>query len=193
MRVLLLYAHPVETSYAAALHERALAVLQAHGHDVDDCDLYTEGFDAVMSRQERLDYHDTAINHTPVAAHVERLLAAEALITLSPIWNFGVPAILKGYMDRVFLPGVTFRLQEGRIGPGALALKRLVCIHTYGAKRWVAWAAGDPPRRQLMRVVGGLLAPNAPKRYLGLYDMNNATPAHRAAFLARVEAEMAQF
>ena len=40
MRMLVLYAHPVEASYQAALHERVVAALGAAGHEVDDCDLY---------------------------------------------------------------------------------------------------------------------------------------------------------
>ena len=54
MRVLVLYAHPVETSYNAALHRAAVEAMKASGHEVDDCDLYAEGFDPVMSRQFRI-------------------------------------------------------------------------------------------------------------------------------------------
>lgn len=191
MRVLVLYAHPVETSYGAALHGAVLEGLTQAGHDVDDCDLHAEGFDPVMTRAERLAYHDTAVNRAPVEAHVARLMAADALVTVSPIWNFGVPAILKGYMDRVFLPGVTFAMEGGRVVPGPLGLKALACVHTYGAARWHAFAVGDPPRRQLMRIVGGLLAPGGRRRYLALYGMNTATDARRAAFLGRVRRAMA--
>ena len=54
MRVLLIYCHPVEDSYNAALHRAARAALENAGHAVDDCDLYAEGFDPVLSRAERL-------------------------------------------------------------------------------------------------------------------------------------------
>ena len=96
MRVLVLYAHPVETSFNAALHATIVKALNASGHTVDDCDLYAEGFDPVLSRQERLDYHDVALCRKPVERHVERLLSAEALVLSFPVWNFGYPAILKG-------------------------------------------------------------------------------------------------
>ncbi|MEO0819920.1 MAG: NAD(P)H-dependent oxidoreductase [Pseudomonadota bacterium] len=191
MKVLVLYAHPVAESYGGALHAAVLEGLAEGGHAVDDCDLYAEGFDPVLTREERLAYHDTAVNRAPVERYVERLLAAEALVIVCPIWNFGVPAILKGFMDRVFLPGVTFRMADGKVGPANLILKRLVCVHTYGASRRIAWLAGDPPRRQLIRILGGLLAPRAPKRYLALYGMNTASEARRAAFLARVRRTLA--
>ena len=54
MRVLLIYAHPVETSFCAALKERALKTLVANGHSVEVLDLYEQGFDPVLSRAERL-------------------------------------------------------------------------------------------------------------------------------------------
>ena len=52
MRILVLFAHPVETSFAAALYAKLVGVLREKGHKVDDCDLNLEGFDPVMSRQE---------------------------------------------------------------------------------------------------------------------------------------------
>ena len=74
-----------------------------------------------MSRQERIDYHDEAINTKPVQGYVDRLRAAEALVLCTPVWNYGYPAILKGFLDRVFLPGVSFKLVErqGRAQPPA--------------------------------------------------------------------------
>ncbi len=110
MRVLVLFAHPVETSFAAALHTKVVEVLRAKGHEVDDCDLNAEGFDPVMSRQDRIDYHNLAVNRRNVAPYVDRLLAAEALVFSFPVWNMGFPAILKGFVDKVFLPGVSFTL-----------------------------------------------------------------------------------
>ncbi len=190
MRVLILYAHPVETSFGAAVHAEIVARLRARGHAVDDCDLYAEGFDPVLSRAERLGYHAAGPNRMAASPYVERLLAAEALVIVSPIWNFGHPAILKGFLDRVFLPGVTFTLENGTLIPGPLRLKRLVAVHTYGAKRWMAWLAGDPPRRVAHRILGGLLARRSALRYLALYDMNNAQAAHRERFIARVAREM---
>ena len=58
MRVLVLFAHPVETSFGASLHATVVETLRARGHEVDDCDLNAEGFDPVMTRQDRIDYYD---------------------------------------------------------------------------------------------------------------------------------------
>lgn len=190
MRVLVLYAHPVETSFCAELHGRVLERLAAAGHDVDDRDLYAEGFDPVLSRDERLAYHDVPANRAAVAGEAERVLAAQAVVLVFPVWNFGFPAILKGYLDRVFLPGVSFRLEEGTVRPNLSRLERIVAVTSYGAPRWKAFLAGDPPRRIVTRVLPGLAAPRARVVYHALYDMNRAGAASRERFLARVGAAM---
>src|SRR5260221_11659512 len=79
MRVLVIFAHPVETSYGAALKARAVAALSVR-HEVDLLDLYAEGFDPVMSRSERLGYHAIPDNRAPVEPYVAQLLRAEAIV-----------------------------------------------------------------------------------------------------------------
>ena len=81
-----------------------MEVLSARGHEVDDCDLYAEAFDPVMSRQDRIDYHNVAVNRRNVAPYVDRILAAEALVFSFPVWNMGFPAILKGFATRFSCP-----------------------------------------------------------------------------------------
>jgi NAD(P)H dehydrogenase (quinone) len=106
MRILVLYAHPDPNSYNAALHHAALAALERAGHAVDNCDLYAEGFDPRLSFEERRAYHDPTRNRRLVGPYVERLERAEGLVLIYPVWNFGFPAILKGFFDRVFLSRV---------------------------------------------------------------------------------------
>lgn len=115
MRVLVLHSHPVEESYGKALYKQTLESLRKAGHEVDGCDLYAENFDPVLSRHDRLAYHDYPGNTEPVKSHVERLKRAEGLVLVTPVWNFGFPAILKGYFDRVWLPGVSFELVDGKV------------------------------------------------------------------------------
>jgi putative NADPH-quinone reductase len=193
MRVLVLFAHPVETSFVAALHSAAVDSLRKAAHEVDDCDLYAEGFNPVLSRRERIDYHDLDINRRTVAPYVERLLRAEALVLIHPVWNFGYPAILKGFFDRVFLPGVSFRLENGRVWPNLHNIRKLGAVVTYGGGRMRALLMGDPPRRVLKRVVRACIHPTAKTRYLALYDMNRNDDHARKAFLERVRKEMLRF
>jgi len=193
MRVLVVFAHPVETSFQAALHATTVAALRKAGHEVDDCDLYAEGFNPVLSREERLGYHDVETNRKPVEGYVDRLLAAEALVLVHPVWNFGLPAILKGFFDRVFLPGVSFRVVDGKVRPQLHNITKLACVVTYGGSRLRAMLVGDPPRKIATRVLRAQIKPLAPIEYLTHYDMNRSTDATRAAFLARVETAMARF
>jgi len=193
MRIFVLYAHPVEDSFNAAVHTAAVETLKAAGHEADDCDLYAEGFDPVLTRAERQGYHDTSTNRGPVADHVDRLLRADALVLIYPVWNMGFPAILKGYFDRVFLPGVSFDLTDGKVSPTLTNIKRLTAISTYGGARWMVWLAGDPCRKVITRVFNRTIAPGARVDFLAHYDMNRSTDATRSAFLGQVQAILRKY
>jgi NAD(P)H dehydrogenase (quinone) len=190
LRVLVLYAHPNPESFVAALHRNVLEALRGDGHDVDECDLYAEGFDPVLSREERLGYHAVPANRAPVEDYVRRLERAEALVMVYPVWNFGFPAILKGYLDRVFLPGVSFRLENGLTVPNLKNIRHLIAVTTYGAPRHRAMLLGDPPRKLVKRVLRVLIAPLAKVRYLALHRMNTVTQAEREAFIAKVRGNL---
>jgi NAD(P)H dehydrogenase (quinone) len=190
MRVLVLFAHPCEESFGAALHSTAVEALRKAGHQVDDCDLYAENFQPVLTAQERRAYHDTASNWAGVAAYVERLQRAEALVIVTPVWNYGFPAILKGFFDRVFLPGVSFDLVDGKVRGALHNIKRVAAITTYGGSHFKAILMGDPPRRVVMRMLRGVVKPFAPFRYLAHYSMNLSTDRSRQVFLEKVEREM---
>ena len=192
MRVLVVYSHPVETSYNAALHREVVESLVRAGHEVDDCDLYAEDFDPVLSRAERLGYHDVPANLEPVRRYVERLRWAEALVFCFPTWCFGLPAMLKGFFDRVFLPGVAFDISDPRdVRPSLTHLKRISAVVTYGRPRWTAWAMGDPPRKIVTRYLRRLSGGNARIEYLACYHMNVAARPRLDRFRQRVGRAMA--
>jgi putative NADPH-quinone reductase len=193
MRVLVLFAHPVETSFVAEVHRVVVRSLAEGGHEVDDCDLYAEGFDPLLSRRERIDYHDPAVNRRTVEPYVERLLSAEARVLVHPVWNFGFPAILKGFFDRVLLPGVSFDLIDGKLRPSLHNIRKLAAVVTYGGERWRALLVGDPPRKIVKRVVRAVVHPGVRTRYIALYGMNRDVEADRRAFLRRVATEMRRF
>lgn len=192
MKVLVLFAHPVETSYQAALHTRVVESLKHAGHDVDDCDLYAEDFDPRLSREERLAYHDLEADRSAVQDYITRLQSADALVLVFPVWNFGYPAILKGFFDRIFLPGVSFRMADGKVVPALNNLKRTAAIVTYGGSRFRAFLLGDAPRKQVTRVLRAQTL-GAPQDYLALYDLNRASAQKRERFLERVQKVMEGF
>ncbi|WP_223421990.1 NAD(P)H-dependent oxidoreductase [Tateyamaria pelophila] len=191
-KVLVIHAHPCAESFSSALNRATVDALSGAGWDVDACDLNAEGFNPVLSAQERRNYHDTSSNTRPVQGYVDRLRAADAMVLVFPVWNFGYPAILKGYFDRVFLPGVSFDLKEGRVQGCLSNIRKLAAITTYGATPWRAFLAGDPPRKLIKRAVWGVTRPDK-VRYLALHDMNNASQTQRDNFLDKVTAEMAAF
>jgi len=192
--VLVLYAHPVETSFVAALHAKVVETLRAGGHEVDDCDLNVEKFDPVMSRQDRVDYHNLQLNRSRVAPYVDRLLAADGLVLVHPVWNYGFPAILKGFVDKVFLPGVSFNLApDGSYKPNLRHIRKLGAVCTYGGGRLRSIIMGDPPRRFFKRSMRSLVGFDARCDYLAHYGMNKTTPERRARFLGKVGRVFAQW
>lgn len=194
MRVLVVYCHPVETSFHAALHQEVVRNLKAAGHEVDDLDLYAEGFDPVLSREERLGYHEVPGNQRPLMPYIERLRRAEAIVFCFPTWCFGLPAMLKGYFDRLFMPGVAFDLSDpGNVKPMLTHIKRISAVVTYGRPRWVAWYMGDPPRKIVTRYMRRLTGPQARVDYHAHYHMNVATEPQLKRFLQRVGQAMARF
>lgn len=193
MRVMVIHAHPDPDSYNAALYRLVLDRLGAAGHEVDPCDLHAEDFQPVLTRAERKGYHAIPANRAPVEAYVRRLEQAQALVIVHPVWNFGFPAILKGFFDRVFLPGVSFRIVDGLVRANLQHIGKLAVVTSYGATRWRAMLAGDPPRRYATRVLRALMGPSGAVLYLAHYDMNRSTDASRAAFLARVGVAMERF
>ena len=187
MRILVVFAHPIETSFVSALHARVVEILRASGHLLDDLDLYAEKFDPVMSREGLLRYIDTNANTREVEAYVQRLRAAEALVLVFPVWFDGLPAIMQGYFQRVFLPGVSVLIDEaGLFHPNLGNIKRMAAVCGYGeGKRDVA-AKGDPPRRFVRDNIRALIHPKGRFEYLALYNMDFNAASRRAAFMKRV-------
>jgi putative NADPH-quinone reductase len=188
MRVHVVHAHPVETSYNRSLFTTVLEALEARGHQVDALDLYGEGFPAVLTREERLNYEAVPANLTPaVKPYVDRLRAADAIVFIHPVWNYGYPAILKGYFDRIFLPGVSFVLEDGTVRPNLTNIKRAAFVTSYGGDRWRTLLMGDPPRR-LARRWGWATFGTLP-RYLALYSMDKNREPELQGFLEKVRRE----
>jgi putative NADPH-quinone reductase len=194
VRVLYIYCHPLADSFHAAIRTRALDGLAGAGHQVDLCDLYAENFDPVMRADQRQRYHDTAINQMGVEDYVRRLRAAQALVVQFPVWSFGMPAMMKGFFDRLMMPGVAFDLSDpAHARELLLQIKRITGIATYGRPRSRAFVVGDPPRKMVTRYLRFTTNKWAKVDYLALYHMNIATEAQRNAFMERVHATMAKY
>lgn len=191
MRVLYVYCHPLPESFHGAIRERALTGLARAGHEVDLLDLYAEGFEPVLAADERRRYHDLALNRQGLEPMIARLQEAQALVVQFPTWCFGPPAMLKGWLDRLLVPGVAFDLSDpAEVRPLLGNLERLAGIVTYGRPWHAAWYMGDPPRKLVTRYLRWFAHPRAKVRYHPLYHMNVASDARRRAFLARIERKL---
>lgn len=191
MRLLVVFCHPDPDSFGAAIHRTACDALRAAGHELRIIDLYAEGFDPVFTRDEKRTYlTDTAQNIAGVARHVEALRWAEGWVAIYPTWFYGLPAMLKGWLDRVWLPGVTFQVASAkkRTIRGELQnIRRFIGITTSGSPWWWLRVIGDPGRSLLMKGLRPLYARGCRMTWLQLHDMNHVTAADREAFLAKVD------
>jgi putative NADPH-quinone reductase len=187
MRVLLVFAHPLPESFVAALHARVRERLEAGGHEVRDLDLYAKGFDPVLSAEERRRYHQRGLNRQGLEEQIGQLHWAEGLIFVYPTWWYGLPAILKGWLERVWLPHEAFDLlPEGGLQPRLRQIRLLGGISTYGASwLWTRWV-GDPGRRTIMRGLRPLCARRCRTFWLALHDIDRAGAPQREAFLQKV-------
>jgi len=191
---LVVVAHPSTDSYCHALAARAETGLLAAGHDVVVIDLYAQGIRAEMSAQERRAYHgDSPIIDPLIAEHATLVQRAEAIIFVYPTWWSGMPAILKGWLERVMVPGVGFILDErtNKVRPGLGQMRRLVGISTYGSPRSYVRFVNDNGRRIVTRALRMSCGLRVRTTWLGLYAIDTSTAAQRHAFLAEVEQKMA--
>jgi NAD(P)H dehydrogenase (quinone) len=195
MRVLVLFAHPLADSFATALHHAVVGALAEAGHEVDDCDLYATGFEPVMTAAERRAHNSPNPDLSAVEHHVERLRAADAAVLCFPVWWYGMPAILKGYFDRVWVNGVAFHLRSGgRIEPGLHRLKKLGLVATYGAPWWlIKLVLRDPVRGVIHTGIRGLCTRHVKTRFLALYSIESKTSADTTRFLEKVRRSFARF
>jgi NAD(P)H dehydrogenase (quinone) len=150
MNVLIVYAHPEPTSFSGALKDRAVQTLVDLGYQVTVSDLYTENFNPVAGRHDfttvadsnRFHYQNEQLHASKSDGFTEdlkreqkRMLDADLMIFVFPLWWGGIPAILKGWFDRVLAYGVAYadgeRFSSGRF----LGRKGIACITTGGTKK----------------------------------------------------------
>lgn len=193
MRALVVYCHPNSNSFNAAIRDLVLKKLQAAGAEVRLCDLYARGFDPRLSQAEWSSYLDCPANQGLVSEDVANIRWCDTLIFVYPTWWYGLPAMLKGWLDRALLPDVAFLMPDGAnkvIRPGLHHITRLGVFTTCGASWWLTRIIGAPGRRTLVRGVGFLLKPGKRVVFAAHYLMDSSTPTSRARHLARVAGKM---
>lgn len=189
MHVLVVLAHPLKESFAASVARTAVEALQARGHTTDLLDLYAEDFDPRLTADERARHMEPNYDISTVAPLVARLRAADGLIFVFPQWWFNLPAILKGYLDRVFAPGVAYEIDpgNGRLVPMLHNIRHFWALTTTGSPWWIVhFYMGNPVKRQLKRGVAAFCAKRLDFRMLSLHNMDHTTDKSRRRFLDKV-------
>jgi len=192
MNALVVYCHPVEGSFCSAMRDAAIRGLQGAGHDVSLIDLAAENFNPVMPANEWKTY--IAMDELVPAVmerYVNELQQAEIVVFVYPTWWSGLPAQLKGWLERVMLPGVAFRLSSHhKVRPALTHMRRIVVVSTYGSPWLYVKAVNDNGRRILTRALRLSTSLRTRTSSLGLYAMDKATSDDRIAFLSRIEKKM---
>ncbi|WP_324014441.1 NAD(P)H oxidoreductase [Microbacterium sp. JZ37] len=127
MHALVVVAHPRRDSLTAATAARVRDTLCAEGSTVDVLDLYAEGFDPSLRTADEPDWADHTKEYSAeVRAHMARIAAADLVVVVFPVWWFGLPAIAKGWVDRVWNRGFAYE-------PSTLHGTRMLWIGLAGA------------------------------------------------------------
>lgn len=199
MNVLLVVAHPCPDSFNQACAAAATRGLARAGHVVDTIDLGSGDFRAAMSREERVAYESDQPTLDPmIADHAARLLAADTIVFVYPTWWSGLPAVLKGWLERVMVPGVGFTLHERtrrkptrKVRPGLTHVRRIVGISTYGSPWHYVKLTNDNGRRILTRALRMSCGWRTRTTWLALYALDTADAERRRRHLEHIESRLA--
>ncbi|MEC7964039.1 MAG: NAD(P)H-dependent oxidoreductase [Pseudomonadota bacterium] len=184
MKTLIVLCHPLQDSLNAHLAKKAQAKMAAAGHEVQLLDLYAEGFDPRLSVAERQGYYTAPFDDDGALQEVE------ALILVFPTWWFGLPAMLKGWIDRSFLPGVAYDHDPElkALTPRLHRLRHVVAVTTLGSPAWIdRLVLRRPVYRALKWGVVKACAPKARFAMLSLYKAEGVAQSRADRFVTRLE------
>jgi putative NADPH-quinone reductase len=189
MHCLVVKAHPLSESLCSEIVRRVVDLLETAGHAVVLEDLYAGRFNPVMTPVERSSYYAGPYEALAVEKQVEHLLWAEAMVLVFPTWWFTYPAILSGWFDRVWGPGVAYDHADdyGPIKARLNNLSQMLAITALGSPWWVDRVVmRQPVRRVLKTAVLGACAPKCRFDMLSLYKSESLTPAKVDQFWGRI-------
>lgn len=192
VNAVVLYCHPVEGSFSSALRDATVRGLQSARYTVSVIDLASDDFNPVMSYAEWRLYM-TRGGHIPddVQTYVDHIRTADVLVFVYPTWWAGLPAQLKGFLDRVLVPHVGFSFDDnGRVRPAIEKLRRIHIVTTYGSPWLYVKVVNDNGRKIISRAIRFATQQRARVSHQALYQMDKATDDDRRTFLKNVE-EMA--
>lgn len=131
MKWLIIYAHPNELSFNNAIRETLVSELSANGLEYCERDLYSLGFNSTLSSNDFKAMH-SGTQLPDILQEQKHITEADVIVFIYPIWWAGMPAIVKGYIDRVFSHGYAYRNNGTNIEP-LLVGRRAIVINTMGS------------------------------------------------------------
>jgi NAD(P)H dehydrogenase (quinone) len=187
VNTLVVHCHPNGESLGAAARDRIVAALTAAGHDVRVTDLYADSFNPVLSARER-ERHLEPGPDPSVAGHARDLQWCHHLVLVYPTWWSGPPAMLKGWIDRVWVRDVAFDLpsESSRVHARLRNVRRITVVTTHGSSKFVNAVEGEAGKRLVRRTLRAVCHPLARTRWVAMYGVDTAGADRRAAFLDRV-------
>jgi len=185
VKVLAVLGHPSADSYCAAVFNSVVRELEK-SHDVTAVRLAEENFRPTMSAVERRAYEtSTPLVEDATRRHAAALRTAEALVFVYPTWWSGLPAQLKGWLERVFVVGVAFRFNNrGKIRPNLQNVRHIIGVSTYGSPWRYVKLINDNGRRTLTRAIRTSTGMRARTMWCGLYALDTCTLEQRRDFIA---------
>lgn len=152
MDILIIYAHPETKGFCFHILQQVKTKLSQKGANFEVLDLYQINYDPVMKEEELYTAGNKKVNkeNKEMQAKIEE---AEKLVFIYPVWWASMPAILKGFLDRVFTPGFAFTYKGERlisaVPEGLLKEKEALVFQTLGGPRWAYFLLGNPPKRMI--------------------------------------------
>jgi NAD(P)H dehydrogenase (quinone) len=193
MRALVVYCHPNPESLVSAAKERALAGLADAGHDVRFTDLYADGFEPAMTAHERRTHKEPGVA-TELQRYADDLAWAEALVLVYPTWWGAQPAMLKGWIDRVWVAGVAWELPDGAnvLRPLLTDIRRIVVVTTHGSPKYINALQGESGKRVAFRSIRSMCSKRTRTTWCSIYGLDRADDTKRTAWLDKVERTLAK-
>ena len=192
MNALVVYCHPVEGSFCSAMRDAAVRGLRAAGHTVNVIDLAAEHFNPVMSTTEWKMYSEGS-GEVPLGLERDTsfVKTAEIIVFVYPTWWGGLPAQLKGWLERVMLPGTAFVFNEkNKVRPGLRNIRHIHIASTFGSPWLYVRLVNDNGRRILARAFRLNTSMRTKVSTSSLYAMDTATDKSRKSFLLSLEKKM---
>ena len=187
MNIVVVLGHPSADSYCAAIFNDIISALGAQrAHNITAIRLADEKFVTAISTAERAAYETSSpLISDETKANAETLMQAEALIFVYPTWWSGLPAQLKGWLERVFVLGVAFRFNDNnKIRPNLQNIRHIIGVSTYGSPWRYVKLINDNGRRTLTRALRMSTGLRTRTMWCGIYALDTCTQLQREEFIA---------